>query len=307
MGKVVLDKTGSMRDGCFFRLSFLSDEDLLQVIYGDLIKAPGVHVSRRVPSEIDLITAGKSGHSGVSLEWFPEAITDVVRGCPVDRAHVLQKHEIRPKVRPTNVGPVPDITVASLESNHVIVCSVPFASKLRASPLTGFRFEQVVMLESGKTLSETPDPNPPFRVLALEARGRRCLRPLKVVDGQNSCPHCGQHVIVCAECGEFFPICPVCDEITAMPAKGHPPGDKSFVDTTALESPIVELTLWDGSDVCYYDAYTARIIVTKRVVTWLQSVHANAVWVATPLKCCVDNGSSEQLKKLEKAIVDIGA
>lgn len=172
-----------------------------------------------------------------------------------------------------------------------IVATKELADSVRAQKFRGIGYYPVLLQsEEGERLDI------PLTLLAPE--GAYCMRPFVIEGiGENQCPLCGKGRPICTECGRPSIGCQFCDEAMwrTIDDKRYKPDDpRLYICRPEMrKEEIINGRKWDGTD------FFSMGFVSKRFVTYLQSVHA-APFVAEPALVYIDGMSPEQLRWLEE-------
>jgi hypothetical protein len=136
----------------------------------------------------------------------------------------------------------------------------------------------------------------PLSAWLWQPLGMDCQRPCLIHNAENACPFCHQGAVVCDFCGHVTMVCPNCHEIMCTPElKG--PGDRRLLlsDVKQRNAPVLDGSRWDGSD-CFVSRGT--MAVSKRVLECLLAIHA-APFIAEPAQVWIDKMTPAQLERLE--------
>ncbi len=161
----------------------------------------------------------------------------------------------------------------------------PFSRQLAHSELTGYAVCNIVEIGTNNSdFRPRPDAQgrpgvPQLHYLDFTGDGGQSHHRWKFDGVSNLCPHCGQHAMVCEECGYInWPRCLECRELTLyrpdMPEYSHPRGIYMEYDRTKRFAPIVEESLWDGTD---FFRVGEALFVSNRAKNWMEQNHTSSV------------------------------
>lgn len=204
-----------------------------------------------------------------------------VNKCEYDENHVTQREYVRIVL---DLFGGPDFgDFVPVGDFQWIVATDEFVERLRKSGLHGWKAEAIVHLgcdqrsrgRRRKTLHQ-------LYFLEFAHEEWRSSR-LKVVAGQNRCPHCFQAPMVCPGCAENnWPFCKRCGRATL-----YNPDHPEYSDPRgyALENyppavSVVDGNIWDGSDFFYFDGVP---FVSERARRWLNRVGAEPIEIKEAL------------------------
>lgn len=305
MEHIVVDRSGTLKDGYFYELDVMLGDDSLSMQPSNTPKLD--IVSLRQPTEDEL--AKKLRREKKEGDYVSALIDgcdgwDKVHDCSIDKAHITCDYWTTLKVRLWGGPYYSDLIYGDMEGNRAFFVPDRMAQRLRASPFRGYRLVEVKDVDySGATNQSLNAKN--FPLYELQFRGRACRRGFSVVGAPNACPHCGRKPLICPECGDYQLDCPDCKQEAWIAKKNHKgPNDKRLTPAGWDQwSPmVIDVNRWDGADFIYVtrDAGLETNVVTKRVIDWLLSIHA-APFLARRVMARLDGATAEQLKMLEVA------
>lgn len=299
MENIVIDRSGSMKSGCFYELAVLQDERQLSLERSKTPKLDIVSLHERVEGKAP--KSGKPDYIAVSIGDFSGA--DAAYDCQIDKTHRTASYWKNLKVELSSGTDLPDLIYGDMEGSRTLIVPERMAKRLQASPFRGYQLVEITEVDDSRVAKVLPVEN--RRLYELQFRGKACRRGFSVVGAPNACPHCGRTPLICPGCGYYKTKCPDCGKEGWIAKKNHQgAGDKRLIPAgwDQWSPEVIDVNRWDGSDFVFVtlDAGLRTNIVTKRVVDWLLSIHA-APFVARPVEARLDGASPEQLKMLEEA------
>ena len=303
---VYLDRSGDLREGYFYQITFEDDIDR---------PASGEVLLKREPSEESLLNQGRMYfdcmfETGFDLQYEER------HDCPEDRTHVTQSwwRDLKVMIDPDDAGPASPF-VSMLSDMFAVLIRDDLLTSLKSSGLTGWQTSEVIYaLQSGTELGRTTRPGRYPKLWYFQFRGRGRLRSRSVRNAPNACPFCGFGRVICRGCRWSIPECPQCHRVPTMTqaraarlGKEVPDGTLIWEDKPEYRRGILEGEHWDGTDFLQISCgwgegpFTDdRHIVTSRALNWLEARRAAPLY-AQPLPVCVDGMTPEQLRRLDRA------
>jgi len=283
---IIYDESGTLVSAVFYRFEVLNRED---ISYNFEVHNK-CHIQRRNPTGAELDKANK--HSW--LDVVPtEGETFEEKSCCPNKSHYRRLWS-RPTTVEAEGGPAISDLVPDQSGLYVII-SKKFRDRIAKSQLTGLRLSKLEVTSSAFDKYDGPE------LYFAEFTGNYCQRLTpKWRCEEKRCPFCGYAPLICPVCNFREVNCPKCREPTTTVLDAHEgPKDKRL---TIADIPkagrILEGRQWDGCD------FIAGHFITRRVLLWLQSIHA-APYAACPARVCVDGISCEQQAWLRHAITPI--
>jgi hypothetical protein len=276
MGKIVLDTSGELRKGVFYRFNVQFDDDLAPDIPTDeWVLAP------RTPTNGALIDAGQPGY--LRIEDLPKSEDCVeTNDCPADPAHVTHRYY---KIARADASGYSRLSPFIETNGLFFAVSAELRERLEALNVKGSRIDPIKILVNQSDVKEP-------KAWAFQFVGKARRRLPKFVDVPNRCPHCGISEIVCESCGYWMPYCNNCKQYMVVARPEHKGvADRRIPFEDGLFR-VIEGKTWDGSDLI---GGVGPRFASKRFTDWLLRIHA-APFYAEPVYFCLD-GMSDQQKK----------
>lgn len=301
LGNIVVDRSGTLKDGYFYELDVLLHDDLLDIHQS---KTPEQDlVSLRPP--IDRKTSKIDGECYLDATVIETGGVDKVFDCIFDKTHVTANHWKNPSVQLSGGPRYSDLIYGDLDANRTLFVTEKFAKALQATPFRGYHLVKIKNAYFAD-MCGTPLKKKTIPLYELQFRGKVCHRSFTVQGAPNACPHCGRTPLICPGCGQYQLNCPQCGQVAWIAAHNHKgQADKRLIPAGWDQwlPMIIDVNRWDGSDFIFQslDLGIMTNVVTKRVVDWLLSIGA-APFVARPVQAAVDGASIEQLGMLESAM-----
>jgi predicted RNA-binding Zn-ribbon protein involved in translation (DUF1610 family) len=178
-----------------------------------------------------------------------------------------------------------------VHDQQFVLIDATFRQQLIDSELRGFLVTDVpIRLNQSEVLGA--------KVCRVSSNGQSCLRQRKVnLPTSNTCIYCGWGPVVCPDCRFVNHSCPACGQVVVVrESDSLDPTDRRFrIQRRPRSGDIVDAHLWDGSDFVPSDS---SLVVTRRVVDWLLSVHAIS-FAAMPLRANVQQTCEEVRMAIE--------
>ena len=279
MGKIVLDRSGDLRKGVFYRFDVLFDDE---VLVGS--PDPDWIVVPRTPTNAALLDADKPSY--LYLEDEPREEDRVkTNDCPADPTHVTRTY-YKALTGGTLGGPRLSTFLPTLSG---MFCGVTdqMRGRLDSLKIKGKRFDLIKLYENSVKVED-------LNVWIFQFTGNCRLRLPTFVDAENRCPHCGVTEIMCTSCGDWMPYCKRCNKYMIRLNDEKDDGRMIVIE----EDPwrVIEGKTWDGSDLIQAGG---RNFASKRFIDWLFRIDA-APFYAEPVWFCVDGMSDQQKKWFEE-------
>lgn len=297
MARIVLDQTGDLREGYFYEigLPFEGDEDDVEW----LRSRPGEDAN-----DIVAMAPSSIGKSSARLERIMGI--ERFQRCPLDHeTEVYWTEYLVTSLWPDNEWS--PLLCIHWDADGAVMITRQVAMSLRQTPFRGYRLTPARPgPERGQFVVQAVDPDVDHALVHdLQFRGRSCRRGNSLVDAPNKCPFCGHAPLICPDCSFEARDCPLCKKPCFAESRNHQgDSDQRYLLTEQPDRwtrAILEASRWDGSDFIWGTEHPglAGHYVTKRVVDWLLSIHANP-FVAKPVLVNVEGASAEVLKRLEE-------
>jgi len=288
MGKIVLDRSGDLRKGVFYRFSVPFDDDT-----DSLSPEPDWIVVSRTPTGNALRAKGEEPYRWIS-PWTAEEDRIETKDCPVDPGHVTFAYDQKWSGEAFGGKRVSPLVPMDILENFAL--SDELYRRIEKLKVRGARMDEFEL-----TVNPTEEKLRGF--WSLQFVGRAALRLPKFVDVANACPHCGQGKIGCESCGQWDPYCKACRKPVATLKSKHGGRDDKQIPIEEDPWRVIEGNTWDGSDLVQTSGGW-RSFASKRFIDWLLRVHA-APFFAEPVWLAVDGMNDEQkrwFKELEKPL-----
>lgn len=276
---ITLDEPIHPKWDCFFEIEVLIDDLGPPTVSRD-VKLES-HVSLRNPTDADWIRVCRSEGS----EW------ELVRRCDSAVDHIKERYLTKGIYRVQAGSRRCESFYYDMSDDSVPLVSDTFAKRLAQSRLDGIRMVPLDLQGLGRRGT---------RVHAVHAMGRECWHPLSVRGVPNLCPSCGKSPIVCPHCWACFLFCPKCEEQTYTWEGGVRADVRLPVISPPSKrpAPYIDGHRWDGCDFVYHNGTTPMMIVGRRALNWLLSVHAAPLF-AQSIAVDIGRMSKEQLRRLD--------
>lgn len=301
MDNIVVDRSGTLKDGYFFELAVMPNEEHISIEHSETPKSD--IVSLRQPTDSELFQTKKMSYVAARVDEINGA--DIAHDCTLNKTHATASFWKNIKIGLSGGPLYSDLIYGDLEGERTLLVPDRMAQRLKGTLLRGYRLVEVSSIDFSRIPNQSLNAKT-FRLYELQFRGRACKRGFSVQGAPNSCPHCGRTPLICPECGHYELDCPDCGK-EAWIAKKNQKGvaDKRLIPAgwDQWRPRVIDVNRWDGSDFVFVtlDASGLRTnVVTKRVIDWLLSIHA-APFVARPVLARLDGATPEQLKMLEAA------
>lgn len=299
---IILQQHGDLQPGYFYELLIEDDEWLLKA-ETEAIAPYRPILSPRTPTQDELLLQNRS-YIDARWAWDDDGPTEHEerRECPLNSEHVTAQYWKNVRVELSGGPDVSAFVHLASEGDLAVVVTSALATALRDTGFSGMRLKERE-IDPGSRYRVDPGGNPP-QFYELQFMGKKCFRPLSIVNAPNECPWCGKSPLICEGCGHMDLSC--CGgKCPWVPRPGHKgerderliAGRPGFVD---WRPAIIEASLWDGSDFIFggISKGLREHVVTKRVVDWLLSVHA-APFYARPVLVNVEGADNEKLERLK--------
>jgi hypothetical protein len=174
MDNIVLEKSGELEWGYFYEIFISDDENFLstEAMPTDryLANQPArVRTRRRFPPRpIQALMA-----------WEDSSPHTLTHDCSLNPEHVTQEYWNDIKIELTDGTGLPDLLELDADAQHSILLSEELANKLKGTSFTGYELCEMTV--------SRPQPCP-YSLFELKFMGRKCFRPLSVVNAPNECP-----------------------------------------------------------------------------------------------------------------------
>jgi hypothetical protein len=213
--------------------------------------------------QLDLPSADPVEYPGIVYAVISDFTFNPIKKCPLDGAHEtdLETEEIVLDLfGGQNLGDfVPAFGLA--------VISKAFAERLATSRLTGFKTATTVRVACNQSKLKSPR----LLELTIPRMAGRSNR-LKILNADNTCPHCRREPMICPGCGHLnTPRCLKCGKITMYQPEAPEYSDsQGFEVQITPEQWILEGKGWDGSD---WVLGNGGIFVSNRAKEWMERTH----------------------------------
>jgi hypothetical protein len=283
VGKLVLDKSGDLRKGIFYRFDIsLDDSPIGEQPTHEWVVVP------RTPTDDELEAKGEETY--IYLHVYRKDHSEVeIKECPADSSHVTQQYFTQFEGEAFGGKRVSPLIPAADPGLGPFGLSDELYGRLRRLHVRGARIDTI-------DLKEHITDEKLKGYWALQFVGKIMPRILRFVDARNACPFCGKTKLLCEACGgDWNGTCKVCGKVTVVFEDQHGgPDDRRLRLERHPWASVLEGKTWDGSDLV--SSYTrGKCYASKRFIDWLLRIHA-APFYAEPVYFCVD-GMNDQQKK----------
>src|SRR5437016_2896049 len=140
MDNIVLDRSGTLVSGVFYRFETFDDRDPPLVF----TKTLGV-LSRRSPTPDELFLKREEPWLQVVRDWERPGEKEIHRRCPLDKSHITEQYRTKATFNLIGGARISAFIPDASEQDGQHVVSDSLAERLRMSGLKGLRLEPILI------------------------------------------------------------------------------------------------------------------------------------------------------------------